>query len=114
MRIDRLTNQLQAALAEAQSLALGRDHNFILPAHLLLVLLDQKGGTVRPLLLKCAVDVKVLRNSLEELLARQPQVEGTGGEIHVSNELSKLLNVADKLAQTHLSLIHISEPTRPY
>ena len=109
MRIDRLTNQLQAALAEAQSLALGRDHNFILPAHLLLVLLDQKGGTVRPLLLKCAVDVKVLRNSLEELLARQPQVEGTGGEIHVSNELSKLLNVADKLAQTHKDTFISSE-----
>ena len=100
MRIDRFTNQLQSALADAQSLALGRDHNFILPAHLLLVLLEQQGGTVRPLLLKCAVDAKALRNSLEELLARQPQVEGTGGEIHVSNELSKLLNVADKLAQT--------------
>ena len=97
MRIDRFTNQLQAALADAQSLALGRDHNFILPAHLLLVLLEQQGGTVRPLLLKCAADVKALRNSLEEMLARQPQGEGTGGEIHVSNELSKLLTLATVL-----------------
>jgi len=99
MRMDRLTNQLQAALADAQSLALGRDHNFIMPAHLLQVLIEQQGGTVRPLLLNCGVDIKALRSRIGELLERLPCVEGTGGEVHVSNELTKLLNLSDKLAQ---------------
>jgi ATP-dependent Clp protease ATP-binding subunit ClpB len=99
MRMDRLTNQLQAALADAQSLALGRDHNFIMPAHLLHVLLEQQGGTVRPLLLQCGVDVKALRQRITTLLDRLPCVEGVGGEVHVSNELTKLLNLSDKFAQ---------------
>ncbi|MCG3170045.1 MAG: Chaperone protein ClpB [Pseudomonadales bacterium] len=99
MRMDRLTNQLQTALADAQSLALGRDHNFIMPVHLLAVLLDQQGGTVRPLLLQCGVDVKALRKRIDEILGRLPCVEGTGGEVHVSNELTRLLNLSDKLAQ---------------
>ena len=99
MRMDRLTNQLQAALADAQSLALGRDHNFIMPAHLIEVLLEQQGGTVRPLLLQCGVDVRGLRKRIGELLERLPCVEGTGGDVHVSNELTRLLNLSDKLAQ---------------
>jgi len=97
--MDRLTNQLQAALADAQSLALGRDHNFIMPAHLIEVLLEQQGGTVRPLLLQCGVDVRGLRKRIGELLERLPCVEGTGGDVHVSNELTRLLNLGDKLAQ---------------
>ena len=99
MRMDRLTNQLQAALADAQSLALGRDHNFIMPAHLLAALLEQQGGTVRPLLLQCGVDIRGLRTRIDELLDRLPCVEGTGGDVHVSNELTRLLNLSDKLAQ---------------
>ena len=99
MRMDRLTNQLQAALADAQSLALGRDHNFIMPAHLIEVLLEQQGGTVRPLLLQCGVDIRGLRKRIGELLERLPCVEGTGGDVHVSNELTRLLNLGDKLAQ---------------
>ena len=99
MRIDRCTNQLQAALGDAQSLAVGRDHNFIQPPHLLLALLDQQGGTVKPLLLKCGVDARALRTRLEALLERQARVEGVAGEVHLSNELLKLLNVADKLSQ---------------
>ncbi|MCP5321835.1 MAG: ATP-dependent chaperone ClpB [Pseudomonadales bacterium] len=97
--MDRLTNQLQAALADAQSLALGRDHNFIMPAHLIEVLLEQQGGTVRPLLLQCGVDIRGLRKRIGELLERLPCVEGTGGDVHVSNELTRLLNLGDKLAQ---------------
>ena len=99
MRMDRLTTQLQGAIADAQSLALGRDHNFIMPAHLLHVLLEQQGGTVRPLLLQCGVDVKALRQRITALLDRLPCVEGVGGEVHVSNELTKLLNLSDKFAQ---------------
>jgi NitT/TauT family transport system permease protein len=74
MRLDRFTNQLQGALGDAQSLALGRDHNFILPAHLLVALIAQPGGTVRPLLAKCGVDARALSAKLDEFLARQPRV----------------------------------------
>ena len=65
MRMDRLTNQLQAALADAQSLAVGRDHNFIMPAHLLHVLLEQQGGTVRPLLLQCGVGAHAVATAFD-------------------------------------------------
>jgi len=99
MRFDKLTNQLQAALADAQSLAVGRDHNFIVPAHLLQVLIEQQGGTVRPLLLKCGADLNGLRQRIGALLDKLPRVEGTAGEVHLSNDLSRVLNVADKLAQ---------------
>jgi ATP-dependent Clp protease ATP-binding subunit ClpB len=99
MRQDKLTAKFQAALADAQSLALGRDHQFIEPAHVLLALLDSSGGTVRPLLLKAGADVNKLRSELGALLDKLPKVEGTPGEVHVSNDLTRLLNVTDKLAQ---------------
>src|SRR5580704_1534758 len=99
MRMDKLTSKFQQALADAQSLALGRDHQFMEPAHVLLALLDQQGGSVRPLLLKAGVDINKLRSELQGLLDRLPRVEGTPGEIHISNELNRLLNVTDKLAQ---------------
>src|SRR5882757_7852191 len=99
MRQDKLTSKHQQALADAQSLALGRDHQFMAPAHVLLALLDSQGGSVRPLLLKAGVDTNKLRSELQALLDRLPRVEGTPGEIHISNELNKLLNVTDKLAQ---------------
>jgi len=99
MRMDKLTSKFQMALAEAQSMALGRDHQFIEPAHLMLALLDQEGGTVRPLLEKSGAKVSLLRSRLGEALDRLPKVEGTGGEVHVSNDLGKLLNLTDKLAQ---------------
>jgi len=99
MRQDKLTSKFQMALADAQSLALGRDHQFIEPAHLMLALLDQEGGTVRPLLDKTGAKVSLLRSRLAEALDRMPKVEGTGGEVHVSNDLGKLLNLTDKLAQ---------------
>jgi ATP-dependent Clp protease ATP-binding subunit ClpB len=99
MRQDKLTSKFQQALADAQSLALGRDHQFMEPAHVLLAMLDSQGGSVRPLLLKAGVDVDKLRSDLQAMLDRLPRVEGTPGEIHISNDLNKLLNVTDKLAQ---------------
>ena len=99
MRMDKLTSRFQQALADAQSLAVGRDHQFIEPAHVLLALLDSQGGTVRPLLLKAGADVNRLRSELGAALDRLPKVEGTPGDVHVSNELNRILNVTDKLAQ---------------
>ena len=98
MRQDKLTSKFQQALADAQSLAVGRDHAVIEPAHLLMALLDQTGGTVRPLLDKSGVDLNLLRSRLAQELDRLPRVEGAPGEVHVSNDLSRLLNVTDKLA----------------
>ena len=99
MRMDKLTNKFQVALSDAQSLAVGRDHQFIEPAHVMAALLDQDGGTVRPLLAQADVNVNLLRSQLNEALDRLPKVEGTGGDVQVSNALSRLLNQTDKLAQ---------------
>ena len=99
MRQDKLTGKFQAALADAQSLALGRDNQIIEPAHLMLAMLDGAGGTVRPLLIKAGADVNKLRSELGALLDRLPKVEGTPGEVHASNDLGRLLNITDKLAQ---------------
>jgi ATP-dependent Clp protease ATP-binding subunit ClpB len=99
MRMDKLTSRFQQSLADAQSLALGRDHQFLEPAHVLLALLDGAGGSVRPLLLKAGADVNKLRAGLLALLDGLPKVEGTPGDIHVSNDLNRVLNVTDKLAQ---------------
>ena len=99
MRMDKMTSKFQQALADAQSLAVGRDHQFIEPAHLMTALLDQEGGTVRHLLSQADVNVNLFRSQLSELLDQLPQVEGAAGEVHVSNDLGRLLNVTDKLAQ---------------
>jgi ATP-dependent Clp protease ATP-binding subunit ClpB len=99
MRMDKLTTKFQAALADAQSLAVGRDNQYIEPVHLMAALLDQQGGTARPLLEKAGVAVPKLRSELAAALERLPQVEGAGGEVLLGNDLNKLLNVTDKLAQ---------------
>ncbi len=99
MRMDKLTSKFQLALADAQSLAVGRDHQFIEPAHLLTALLDQEGGTVRHLLDAGGVQVNRLRSRLGELLDKVPAVAGAAGEVHVSNDLGRQLNITDKLAQ---------------
>lgn len=99
MRIDQFTSKLQAALSEAQSLALGNDNNFIEPVHLLLALVDQKGGSVRPLLSQTGFNITELRKGLQAMLDRLPVVEGTGGDVAMSGELARLLNHADKLSQ---------------
>jgi len=99
MRLDKLTSKLQTALADAQSLALGKDHNLIRPEHLMLVLIDQKGGTVRPLLSQTGFPVSQLRQTLHKSVSDLPVVPDHDGEITASPELGKLLNQADKLAQ---------------
>lgn len=100
MRMDKLTSKFQLALQDAQSLALGRDHQFIEPAHLMIALLDQEGGSTRGLLTKADVNANQLRSKLGEALDRLPTVSGgDAGSVHVSNDLSKLLNVTDKIAQ---------------
>ena len=99
MRMDKLTSKFQSALADAQSLAVGRDHPFIEPVHLMTAILDQEGSTVRHLLANSEVNINQLRASLGEALDRLPQVEGVAGEVHVSNDLGRLLNQTDKLAQ---------------
>ncbi len=99
MRIDRLTNQLQMALSDAQSLAVGRDHNQIDPLHLLQAMLDQQGGAVRPLLASAGFDISGLRNELTKKLEGLPQIQNPTGDVHMSPELGRLLNLADKHAQ---------------
>ncbi len=99
MRMDKLTSRFQQALADAQSLAVGRDHNMIEPAHLLVALLDQQGGGTRPLLAQAGVNVPVLRDRLGEALDKLPKVTGQAGQLSVGNDLGRLLNVTDKLAQ---------------
>jgi len=99
MRMDKLTTQFQNALAEAQSLALGRDHQFIEPLHLLIAMLDQSGGSSRPLLQQAGVDVDVLRSDLGKRLESLPTVSGTGGDVQISPALGRCLNLADKFAQ---------------
>ena len=99
MRMDRLTTKFQEALADAQSLAVGRDHQFIEPVHVLAALLNQEGGSARPVLEQAGGNVNQLRSALNEALGRLPRVEGAPGEVHVSNDLNRLLNVSDKLAQ---------------
>ena len=99
MRMDKLTSKFQMALAEAQSLAVGRDHQAIDPLHLMSALLDQEAGTARPLLMQTGVNLNLLRSRLGEALDRLPQVQGAAGDVYASNELSRLLNQTDKLAQ---------------
>ncbi len=99
MRMEKLTSRFQQALGDAQSLAVGRDHNLIEPVHLLLALVDQKGGSTRPLLAQSGVNVTTLRQRLVEILDKLPKVAGQEGNISVGNDLGRLLNVTDKLAQ---------------
>ena len=99
MRLDKLTSKFQLALADAQSLAIGQDHQFIEPVHVMVALLDQQGGSVRGLLTKSGVNVNLLRSQLGEAIDRLPKVEGADGEIHIGSDLTKLFNITDKLAQ---------------
>ncbi|MDR6843097.1 ATP-dependent chaperone ClpB [Pseudoxanthomonas sacheonensis] len=101
MRMDKLTSRFQQALADAQSLAVGRDHNMIEPVHVLTALLDQSDGSTRPLLAQAGVNVPVLRERLAEALDKLPKVSGQAGNLSIGNDLNRLLNVTDKLAQQH-------------
>ncbi|TAN05482.1 MAG: ATP-dependent chaperone ClpB [Rhodanobacteraceae bacterium] len=97
--MDKLTSRFQQALSDAQSLAVGRDHNMLEPAHVLEALLDQQGGSTAPMLAQAGVNVPLLRQRVGEMLDKLPRVSGQEGNINVSNELTRLLNVTDKLAQ---------------
>src|SRR5258706_13019430 len=97
MRFEKFTTKLQEAFAEAQSTAVGQDHQYIEPQHLLLALLEDEG--VAGLIAKAGRNPSALKKSLADALARLPQVEGTPGEVHLSRELAQLLNLADKEAQ---------------
>jgi ATP-dependent Clp protease ATP-binding subunit ClpB len=99
MRMEKLTSRFQQAMSDAQSLAVGRDHNLIEPAHLLIALLDQQGGGTRPLLTQAGVNVPLLRERLGVAMDALPKVSGQDGSVSVGNDLSRLLNVTDKLAQ---------------
>lgn len=99
MRMDKLTSKFQLALADAQSVALGNDNQYIEPVHVLLALLNQDGGSARPLLSKAGVNINQLRSRLGEALERLPTVSGDAGDVHISSELNRLLNQTDKLAQ---------------
>ncbi len=99
MRQDKLTTKLQEALADAQSLAVGNDNQYIEPVHLLNALLNQDDGSARSLLQRAGVNVGGLTNALRSAFERLPKVSGTGGETQVGRELMALLNLADRESQ---------------
>ena len=99
MRIDRLTSALQVALSDAQSMAVGQDHNQIDPLHLMLALIEQQQGSVKPLLMQVGFDINTLRKQLNDALAQLPTISNPTGDINVSPDLARLLNKADALAQ---------------
>ena len=99
MNIEKFTTKFQQAIAEAQSLAIGKDNQFIEPVHLLSALLNQQDGSVAPILTASGVNVAVLRNELNNELAKLPQVSGNGGDVQLSRQLLNILNLCYKLAQ---------------
>ena len=99
MNIEKFTTKFQQAIAEAQSLAIGKDNQFIEPVHLLSALLNQQDGSVAPILTASGVNVAILRNELNNELAKLPQVSGNGGDVQLSRQLLNILNLCDKLAQ---------------
>lgn len=99
MRMDKLTTKFQIALADAQSLAVGRDHQFIEPEHVMLAMLNQEDSLVRQLLSQAGANVNALQTQLQQKLETMAQVSGTGGDVQVGRDLSNLLNLCDKLAQ---------------
>ncbi|KAB0286235.1 ATP-dependent chaperone ClpB [Vibrio fortis] len=99
MRLDRFTSKFQIAISDAQSLALGRDHQYIEPVHLMVSLLNQDGSAIRPLLTMLNIDVVQLRSKLSEILDRVPKVSGIGGDVQLSSAMGTLFNMCDKVAQ---------------
>jgi len=99
MRLDRFTSKFQLAISDAQSLALGRDHQYIEPVHLMTAMLNQQGGSVRPLLDQANINVNALRSALSQAIERLPRIEGIGGDVQLSKDSGILLNLCDKIAQ---------------
>jgi len=99
MRLDRFTSKFQLAIAEAQSMALGRDHQFIEPIHLMFALLDQEGGSTKDLFSKIGINTNELRSKLSQALERLPKVEGADANVQLSAATINMLNLCDKYAQ---------------
>jgi ATP-dependent Clp protease ATP-binding subunit ClpB len=99
MRLDKFTQSFQESIADAQSLALGRDHQFIEPVHLMMALLNQNGNSVIPLLKSAGIDVRTLRSKVEHALQSLAQVEGSNGDVQLSAASGKLFNLCDKYSQ---------------
>ena len=99
MRMDKLTSKFQLVIADAQSLAIGRDHQFIEPLHLMAAMLNQEGGSIGLLLNQSDINLNILRSRVSQKLDQMPQVEGSDGDIHISNDMGRILNRCDKLAQ---------------
>jgi ATP-dependent Clp protease ATP-binding subunit ClpB len=99
MRLDSFTSKFQMALSDAQSLALGRDHQYIEPVLLMTALLNQQGGSVRSLFGQANINVNSLRSALSEAVDRLPRVEGIGGDVQMGKSTVVLLNLSDKIAQ---------------
>src|SRR5690606_9297960 len=99
MLIDRLTSKLQMALSDAQSLAVGGDHNQIEPFHVLLALIEQQQGSIKPLLLQVGFDLGALRQQLSDAIDQLPTIANPSGDVNLSTDLARLLNKADGMAQ---------------
>jgi ATP-dependent Clp protease ATP-binding subunit ClpB len=117
MRLDKLTTQFQQALADAQSLALANDNQYIEPVHLLAAIVAEAGGSGRALLERAGVRVPSLKTALDGAIQRLPQVSGTGGEVQVGSDLVNLLNLSemvagkrgDQLIATEMFLLALAE-----
>ena len=99
MRIDKYTRKLQEAISDAQSIAVGKDHNLIMPQHLVLALLEQQGGTTAPLFSRMGVDVPAFFHDVNQLVDQLPTIGDNQGDVQISSALGQLLNLADKEAQ---------------
>ncbi|MBS0352100.1 MAG: ATP-dependent chaperone ClpB [Proteobacteria bacterium] len=99
MAVNKMTTILQEALNEAQSMAVGRENQFIEPVHVMRAMLDQPQGSIRPLLARSGVQVELLQKQLDQAIQKLPQVQGVPGEVYPSKDLVKILNIADKIAK---------------
>ncbi|MCB1585467.1 MAG: type VI secretion system ATPase TssH, partial [Xanthomonadales bacterium] len=99
MQIDKFTSNFQQAISEAQSIAVGKGNNMVETSHLLFALLNQKGSSTRSLLTKANVNVAALENDVEKIIDELPKVSGNEGQVNLSNDLVRTLNICDKLAQ---------------
>jgi ATP-dependent Clp protease ATP-binding subunit ClpB len=99
MRLDKFTSKFQLAISDAQSLALGRDNQYIEPVHLMSALLNQQGGSIRPLFDQTKVNVNSLRSALAEAIDKLPKIQGFGGDVQLGRDTVKLLNMSDKISQ---------------
>jgi ATP-dependent Clp protease ATP-binding subunit ClpB len=102
MRLDRFTQSFQESIADAQSLALGKDHQFIEPIHLMLALLNQNGNSIIPLLKSAGIDVRSLRSKIEQTLSSLAQVQDSDGDVQLSAASGRILNLCDKYAQKNV------------